>query len=204
MAKIKNATVLCKTCGAENHVGNKTCQQCGAKIKKERTFYKKWWFWVIVVFVGLSAIFGDYEDTPTKSSTNTSVSDQRQTGTQVPTQNPVKEEKAPDGIKPQEFENALKSAIKEIDTNGIIGRIEVTVTGGSAFVKMYLSNIAYWDASTETGQKEFINGMGTLANNIAASNIYEGTKTVGAEVKIYTPGGVELGTYTLFGNVKLK
>ena len=40
--------IKCKTCDAEIAANAKSCPQCGAKNKKP--FYKKWWFWVILVF----------------------------------------------------------------------------------------------------------------------------------------------------------
>lgn len=39
----------CPVCGAEMAANAKSCPQCGARNKKP--IYKKWWFWVIIVFV---------------------------------------------------------------------------------------------------------------------------------------------------------
>lgn len=46
--------VSCKECGAEIAKSAKTCPQCGAKNKKP--IYKRWWFWVLVVFVFFTVI----------------------------------------------------------------------------------------------------------------------------------------------------
>ena len=39
----------CSVCGAEMAANAKACPQCGAKNKKP--IYKKWWFWVIILFI---------------------------------------------------------------------------------------------------------------------------------------------------------
>ena len=41
--------VKCKSCGADIDSSIKLCPQCGTKNKKP--LYKKWWFWIIVLFV---------------------------------------------------------------------------------------------------------------------------------------------------------
>lgn len=46
--------VSCRSCGAEIAKSAKTCPQCGAKNKNP--FYKRWWFWVLVVIVFLSGV----------------------------------------------------------------------------------------------------------------------------------------------------
>lgn len=46
--------VSCRSCGAEIAKSAKTCPQCGAKNKNP--FYKRWWFWVLVVIVLLSGV----------------------------------------------------------------------------------------------------------------------------------------------------
>lgn len=50
MAKMVN----CKHCGAEIAASAKVCPNCGGKNSKP--IFKKWWFWVIVVFVGIGII----------------------------------------------------------------------------------------------------------------------------------------------------
>lgn len=55
MAKEGKMTV-CKHCGAEIASNAKTCPQCGGKNKKP--FFKKWWFWLIVVVAVIAVIAG--------------------------------------------------------------------------------------------------------------------------------------------------
>lgn len=50
----KSKIVPCKTCGAEIAASAKTCPQCGAKNSKP--IFKKWWFWVIIVFAFIGAV----------------------------------------------------------------------------------------------------------------------------------------------------
>ena len=53
----------CKTCGKEIAVSAKNCPHCGAKTKKP--IFKKWWFWLLVVFViGMIASTNGKKDTP--------------------------------------------------------------------------------------------------------------------------------------------
>ena len=52
----------CPVCGAEMASKAKTCPNCGAKNK--RPVYKKWWFWVIAVFlvIGILGSIGGSEE----------------------------------------------------------------------------------------------------------------------------------------------
>ena len=58
--------IKCKTCGVEIAANAKTCPQCGAKNKKP--FYKKWWFWVILVFLVVGSAGAGSGDTSTDSA----------------------------------------------------------------------------------------------------------------------------------------
>ena len=51
-----NKLITCPVCGAEMASSAKVCPKCGAKNKKP--FYKKWWFYALVVIVAFSAIAG--------------------------------------------------------------------------------------------------------------------------------------------------
>lgn len=44
----------CRMCGQEIAVNAKICPHCGAKISKP--IYKRWWFWLVIVFVGFWAL----------------------------------------------------------------------------------------------------------------------------------------------------
>lgn len=56
---MKSKLTTCKVCEKEIAKSAKKCPHCGAKVKKP--FFKKWWFWVIVVFliIGMAGIGGD-------------------------------------------------------------------------------------------------------------------------------------------------
>lgn len=44
--------IRCKNCGAQNPDGAAFCKKCGKKIVKV-PIHKRWWFWVIIVFIAL-------------------------------------------------------------------------------------------------------------------------------------------------------
>lgn len=56
---MKSKLTTCKVCEKEIAKSAKKCPHCGAKVKKP--FFKKWWFWVIVVFliIGMAGTGGD-------------------------------------------------------------------------------------------------------------------------------------------------
>lgn len=63
-----NKIINCKVCGAEIASSAKSCPACGAKNKPP--VYKRWWFWVLVIFAGLSVI-GSLMGANTSSSNST-------------------------------------------------------------------------------------------------------------------------------------
>ena len=81
--------IKCKTCGAEIASKAKSCPQCGAKNKKP--FYKKWWFWIILVFVFVGSAGIGSGDTNTDSTTgNTPTNSSTQyTSSKETTETPV-------------------------------------------------------------------------------------------------------------------
>ena len=46
--------IKCPVCGAKMAAKAKSCPSCGAKNKKP--IYKKWWFWVIAVFLVIGIV----------------------------------------------------------------------------------------------------------------------------------------------------
>lgn len=66
--------MLCKNCGAEIHDKADVCVHCGThtpnyvKAAAKKPFYKKWWFWVIVVFATLVVIGSTNGDADSKDS----------------------------------------------------------------------------------------------------------------------------------------
>ena len=57
---MKNKLVECKSCGNQIAKNAKTCPSCGAKNKKP--IYKKFWFWLVVVFSLLALIGSNGEE----------------------------------------------------------------------------------------------------------------------------------------------
>lgn len=55
--------VKCKVCGTDMAANAKACPQCGAKNKKP--IYKRWWVWLIVVFIAIGAAGGDSDKSTT-------------------------------------------------------------------------------------------------------------------------------------------
>ena len=70
---MKNGKKLtaCKACGNEIAKSAKSCPHCGAKNKKP--IFKKWWFWVIVVAVFVSAVSGEDEGTEKTTASEESI-----------------------------------------------------------------------------------------------------------------------------------
>ncbi|WP_036931357.1 Ltp family lipoprotein [Proteocatella sphenisci] len=102
MERNKNL-INCKTCGGEIAKNAKSCPSCGAKNKKP--FYKKWWVWAIVIFIGIGATGPGTEMTsdPEYSGDNTS-----QIETSAPPASETQETQVSDV--PTEYKSALKKA----------------------------------------------------------------------------------------------
>lgn len=62
----------CKVCGQEMANNSKSCPYCGAKNK--RPIYKKWWFWVIVVFIVIGTASSGNDSASQDDATNPPVS----------------------------------------------------------------------------------------------------------------------------------
>ena len=65
----------CKACGQEIAKSAKACPHCGAKNKKP--FFKKWWFWAIIVvlFIAIGSSGSDTDNEKVTNNNNTNVSD---------------------------------------------------------------------------------------------------------------------------------
>lgn len=59
---------ICKKCGAIVNKGDKSCTQCGVKIKKP--FYKRLWFWLVIVML-IFLIIGGNSDNESEIDTET-------------------------------------------------------------------------------------------------------------------------------------
>lgn len=74
---MKTKMTVCKTCGKEIASSAKACPECGAKNAKP--IFKKWWFWVVIVFVFAGVVGGSGDDIAEVSDSNTSVSTEQAT-----------------------------------------------------------------------------------------------------------------------------
>ena len=99
--------IQCKTCSKEIASSAKSCPSCGAKNKKP--FYKKVWFWVIVVII-IGAI-GNAVSNDSKLDTGNK---QEVSQNQKTEENASVKEKAEDV--PTEYKSALKKAKVYSDT----------------------------------------------------------------------------------------
>ena len=103
--------IKCKTCSKEIASKAKVCPECGAKNKK--SFYKKWWFWLIILFVMIGAFGG--EDSSNHSESNQTIEQEvdqvnKVEETTQKTENTTQvEEKVEENI-PTEYKSALKKA----------------------------------------------------------------------------------------------
>lgn len=173
----------------------------------KKKFYKKgmFWFWIIVAIIAIG-VLGNSGNKPApasvseKSPSPTIVS----TSTPTPSPTPIKRKS---GIIPDKFEEAVRTAISSInskDTGMGALQVEVEVTGATAYVKVYFTDLSVWSKSNDTYKKEFINTLGNGMDTIATQNTYSKEDTVGVNTKLFSPSNLELGERTLFGNVKLK
>lgn len=64
-----NKIINCKVCGAEIASSAESCPACGARNKPP--VHKRWWFWVLIIFVMLS-LFGSFMGENETTSSNTS------------------------------------------------------------------------------------------------------------------------------------
>lgn len=85
----------CKVCGSELSSSEKTCPNCGGKIKKP--IFKKWWFWLIVIIIIIIiAVNGSNEQTK-KPSTSQPVVDKNT----APPETSTPETAAPETASPE-------------------------------------------------------------------------------------------------------
>lgn len=64
-----NKMTNCKTCGAEIAASAKVCPSCGAKNKQP--FYKRVWFWLLILFVIMPIVVGAVSSVENNISSNT-------------------------------------------------------------------------------------------------------------------------------------
>lgn len=118
MAKAKK----CEKCGQEIDKKTKVCPNCGAEIKK-KPIYKKWWFWVIIAILLISAFSnGDDADTKdTKAETEASETEEVKAES-------AENEDEPDIKLSTEFEEKIWKIVSDFD--GELSLIETTENEG--------------------------------------------------------------------------
>ena len=109
---MKNKMIKCKTCGADIASDAKTCPSCGSKNNK--SFYKKWWFWHIIIILCIIALAnsGSEDKTATEPvATNTEQTNETTLPTPITDQEQAKESSIP-----AEYKSALNKAQIYSDT----------------------------------------------------------------------------------------
>jgi predicted nucleic acid-binding Zn ribbon protein len=181
--------VICPRCKSENPDNSAFCNSCGKPLKNKQNKNKIGCltFFVIAVIIVIAIAGGNKNSSTTSAGGSTQSTPQQK-----------------EGIKPEEFQNTVVEKLKEIDKDNLISKVESTVYGSTAIVKLYLNDLTTWSYTSDVEKKEFMNTMGKLTDSIASISAYPGTDTVGTGVILYSPGGMELAERTAFGNVKLK
>lgn len=199
---MENEFIVCQKCGEQNPSTNNFCSKCSAPLKetpiiapapaqtdpiKQKKKGKGCLIaiGVIIVLMVLISLIGGGDKTEVKPEATDPV-----TSTAV-------------GLEAASFDKAVQDAVAAINTDNVISKVETEVVGEStAFVKLYLANTDSWTGTSDLDRKEFINNVGTMMDNIAISL----TKDVvtGVETQVYSPGGIKLGTRTVWGNVNIE
>lgn len=127
MGKITN----CKVCNKEIASSAIICPECGAKVKKP--IYKKWWFWVIIVFaiIIIGANMGN-SDTPQQTGSNqSSTSESVKPETSKPEETVTYEEFTVDQLVDDLTNNALSAEKKYKDKYLLLtGKLNVIDSDG--------------------------------------------------------------------------
>ena len=196
---MENNFIVCQNCGEKNPIENNFCQKCGSPLKEvpvqvkpvikaaptKNTKIGCFGIFILLIIVIVIAVSCNGNDTSSAPATPDAAA-----VTIV-------------GLEQASFDKAVKDQIESINTDNVIGSVKTEVVGNSnAFVKLYLANTDSWTGTSELDQKEFINNLGTLMDAIAVS-LTDGV-TTGIETQIYSPGGIKLGTRTVWGNVTIE
>ncbi|MBR5471897.1 MAG: Ltp family lipoprotein [Oscillibacter sp.] len=136
---MKNPMKACSACGVEIAKSAKACPHCGAKNKKP--IYKKWWFWLIIIFILIGAL-GSSSDEPEHPEEDASavVSDI------IPETADTEEKSTVDEIKNSEIfiDNEIKEKQTEVETNpDDSAGLSISQINALASAKSYLSFSAF-------------------------------------------------------------
>jgi hypothetical protein len=176
------------------------------KEKVKKPFYKKWWVWVCAIVVVICIISGGSKPSDTKASVSASPS-ALPSAVASPSPSPTPSaSKSPSGIKSEEFTAAINNFIDTFNGKDTgIGDIsvKVTVSGSTALVDFYFSDLTAWSNSNETDRKELINTLGNSMDSAAAHNAYSTKDTVGVTTTLFSPSGLKLASRSVYGTVKL-
>lgn len=137
--EMKNPMKACSACGVEIAKSAKACPHCGAKNKKP--IYKKWWFWLIIIFILIGAL-GSSSDEPEHPEEDASavVSDI------IPETADTEEKSTVDETKNSEIfiDNEIKEKQTEIETKpDDSAGLSISQINALASAKSYLSFSAF-------------------------------------------------------------
>lgn len=140
--------INCKTCGAEIAANAKVCPSCGAKNKQP--FYKKWWFYALVVIVLIVAIGGSGGN-GSGSSTATKAETQSKATTEKTESKPT-----PTPISYEHYD--VKELFDVLNSNAM--KAQSTFKGQYVEIEGYLVNIdsdgKYIDLGAPTNDYEYL------------------------------------------------
>jgi len=208
--------VICNRCGKENPDNSNFCPQCGLSFNQPNYNIKPQrkrigcrtvlgiFVMAVLAIVALGLIFGDDKADTTASTDLTTIKNvQTATGSETTKKIETTTKATQEGIDPDKFNDMVKEKLSVINKDGVISKFSTSVYGTTATVKLYLSHLSSWEIS-DTQRKEFMNTMGNFMDSVASLAAYPGTKTIGTNTILYSPGGLELAERTILGNVKLK
>lgn len=144
--------MFCKKCGSQIDDKAVICVHCGTQTdlyaaqfitKKKKPLYKRWWFWVLAVFLGFFLLgvigsSGDSSDVPSQHSSNTVQSSPSQSPQTPSVTDPI--ETDPPATKPPVTEpevTVYKSGMYKVGSDIEAGIYFITCTSGnSAYVEV--------------------------------------------------------------------
>lgn len=165
---------ICKNCGQTIDRKAVICPACGVKIKKP--LLKKWWFWIVVIFIiitaiGMSENTDNTINTPTveiNTDSNIETADNENKNENTPSEQPASKKNSPK-ISKAEFES-LKTGMTYNEVVSIIGgegelSSQVDVAG-------YDTKLYMWEGEGSIGA----NANVTFQNNKLVSKAQIGLK----------------------------
>lgn len=125
--------MYCKNCGKEIKDDSSFCPECGSPISPSRSkkkiskkpIYKKWWFWVIVVFFVIGIFSGPGHSESEPSETINSIAET--SAAKVPDTTPITSVATIPSTTAEEDTIPTESTIPEMPTSTVAGLIEMAL-----------------------------------------------------------------------------